>query len=638
MLQVIRERAKGLVAMVIIGFICLTFALWGIQEYLNAGQNPAVAEINGEEVTQVEFQREYYDIRQQAQSLLGASFNPADWETTAARQQVLNAVIEKRVLRQLTERARVRVGDEQLARGIQEIPQFSDPETGRFSNELYQQFLRNQALSPGMFERRMREDMTLQQLRQGIAASEFVPTADATRVEVLASQERDVGYAVIPGDKHAADIEITDADIEAYYQGSPADYEAPESVRLAYLELSVEKLAEEVELDDGAVESYFRTNIASYSREEQRSANHILVQVAEDADAATADAAREKVLLLKSMAQGGASFADVAMENSDDIGSRADGGATGFFGRGVMEPAFEEAVFALEEPGEISEPVRTRFGWHVIKLDEIRPGGEPTLAEARGEVEEDLRRERAEAMYYDLAEQLTNLAYEFPDTLDVAAQETGLSVQATDFLTREQIASRFGSRVAAVVFLDEVVNEGLNSEPIEVDGSSIISVRVEEYKPKALRPLDDVRNDIAATLKLEATRTATREIGEAMLARLRAGEPAAEVVAEQGLKWSVAPRVSRESDELPRAVTREAFRIGNPGDGSAAYAGVPMGSGDFAVIEVSAVYLPDAGEVEKGEVAQARARIETDRSQAAWRRFVDGLRERADVKAFSDNI
>ncbi len=638
MLQVIRERAKGLVAMVIIGFICLTFALWGIQEYLNAGQNPAVAEINGEEVTQVEFQREYYDIRQQAQALLGAAFNPADWETAAARQRVLEAVIEKRVLRQLTERARVRIGDEQLARGIQQIPQFSDPESGRFSNDLYQQFLRNQALSPGMFERQLREDMTLQQLRQGIAASEFVPVSDATHVEVLANQERDVGYVMIPGDRFADGVQVSEADIEAYYKEKPADFEAPEQVRLAYLQLSVDQLAEEVELEEGAVERFFETNVASYSREEQRSANHVLVQVAEDADEATVQAGLEKLLLLKTMAETGADFAEIAMENSDDIGSRADGGATGFFGRGVMEPAFEEAVFALEQPGQISEPVRTRFGWHLIKLDEIRPGGTPPLADVAGQVEEDLRRERAEAMYYDLAEQLSNLAYEFPDTLDVAAQETGLPVETTPLLTREEIGERLGGRVAAAAFLDEVVNEGLNSEPIEVDGSSIITVRVEAYQPKALRPLDEVRDAIASTLKLQATREATREVGEAVLTRLRAGEAAADVVAEQGLEWTSETRVDRDSDQLPRAVIREAFRIGGGDDGSPTYAGVPMGSGDFAVIEVSAVYLPAAAEVPSGEVAQARARIETDRSQAAWRRFVDGLRERADVKAYSDNI
>ena len=445
MLQAIRERSQGLIVAIIVGFIILTFALWGIESYINAGRQVVVAEVDGDEILLPEFQEYLQRFRQQAQSVLGDAFNDTDWDSAEVKKRALEQLVDDRLVARLIDDTRIRISDRQVAAQLQQIPAFRD-ENG-FSRQLYEQRLPTIGLTQAGFEQELRKDIAKAQLRAGIAASEFVTKAEAERLERLRRQKRDIGYAIIPASTFADQVAPSNADVEAYFNAHKEDYRTPERVRLQYLAISAAALEDDVRVDDAALHAYYDNNKASFTAEEERNVNHILIHVAADADQATQDAALEKAQAALKRARAGESFEELAKELSDDVGSNTEGGETGMFGRGVMAPEFEQAAFALEE-GQISEPVRTKFGYHIIKLKAIKPGGLKPFDEVRDEVERSYRAAEAQKLFFEQAEQFSNLVYEHPDGLDVAAQALDLEPQQTDLLTREQIAEEFSDKVA----------------------------------------------------------------------------------------------------------------------------------------------------------------------------------------------
>ncbi len=620
---------------VIVGLIILTFALWGIQSYLNAEQVVIVAEVNGEEIGLREYQNTFQRFRQRAQAEFGAAFDESIWSTPETKRRALDFVVDERALDQNIVAANMRVTDAQVVRAIRSSQNFVVD--GEFSRERYAQIIDMLGFSELGFEHQTRRELAVQQLRTAVAGSAFVTTAEAKRLEQLRAQQRSFGYALIDAHKYNDEIVITDAELESYFAEREQDYKTEEQVKLEYLILSLDELTQQVPITEDLLRDYYASHKAQYEVEEERSANHVLIQVAREVSPQDDAAALEKARVLRQLIVDGDAIEDIAREHSDDIGSRAEGGETGFFGRGAMVPEFEEAVFAMQ-PGEISGPIRTQFGYHIIQLREIKPGGLREFDEVRSEVEEALRLEQAEALFFERAERFSDVVYEFPDSLQHAADELGLEVKQTQLLSSEGLAREFSQAVVNAAFDVEVLTEGLVSPPVELPGSRVIAVRVLEHNPSRLRTLNEVREAVANTLRAQKSQARVASEGARVLERLNAGEALEQVVAEGGLEWHVVENATRLSADASRAILRLVFSTPPVTEGKASYAGNIMGNGDYGVVAVTAIHTPAESEIADDAVTTMRTNITRNRAQVGWRSFVAALRERADIATYPDRL
>ncbi|MGR8946843.1 MAG: SurA N-terminal domain-containing protein [Gammaproteobacteria bacterium] len=637
MLQLIRDRAQGFVVGVIVLFICLTFALWGIDEYIGSGSAVIVAEVNGDEVELNEFQRMFQRIRQQAQILYGEQFNEAQWSGEQAKLSTLDQVVDERVLLGLAADSNMRISDRQVFEQIRNNDQFRD-EDGRFSQQTYSTIVGYMGFSEIGFEQQMRRDLILNQLRTGIAGSAFVTPREARLIEQMRKQQRDIAYGVIPVETFKDEATPSDDEIEAFYQQDTERYRIAEKASLEYVTLSIEQLMKEVAPDEQALVEYYEANSGNYTQDERRNANHILIQIKRDAPQSAADEALEKAHALRVKAlETDASFEDLAKENSDDIGSRTEGGETGLFGRGVMAPEFEEAVFAMEV-GDISEPIRTDFGYHIIRLKDIKEGGLQSFDEARRDVEEQYRREQAEAIFYEQAEQLTDLAYEQPDSLEPLADAVNLEIKKTAMADRNELALSLPLEAVNAAFADETLIDGLNSQPVETNNGEVIVVRVAEHQASRIAPLEEVREEVIASIRNKKAREATAALGEKLLARLKAGEDPQTLLSTEQIEWKEHPAQGSDSSKVNRAVLRAAFKAPAPVAGEATYIGVPYGVGDYALVKVSNVTYPSSGEVVSADVRAVQNTVSRNRVISDWRNFVAANREKADVELFPGNL
>lgn len=635
MLQTIREKIQGIIAGVIIAFLCLTFAVWGIESYLNEARKVVVAEVNGDEVELAEYQETFQRLRQRAQAELGDAFDPAVWGDAEAKQRVLDFVVDDKVLGQTLDASRIRVGVEQVAAFLRNSPNFQVD--GKFSTERYSQVTSMLGFTEQAFEAQAQRDLALEQMRTGVVASAFITAAEFDEVSRLQAQTRTVGLVTLQ--PAAPDTQkITDADLEAYFKDHAEEFRIPDRVALEYAELRLEALMKEAVLAEGDMAAYYDSHQADFTVEEQRAASHILVQLKTDASPDETAKAKARAEELRAMVTGGKDFATVAKEFSDDIGSRAEGGATGLFGKGVMAPEFEQAVFAMK-PDEISEPVKTEFGYHIIRLTRVQPEAVTPYADVRGDIEQRLRREKAEEMYFEAAERFSETVYEYPESLAEAAEQLGLEVQSTSKQDREQIVAQFNAAVADTVWEPEVLTQGLVSAPVEVGDDRIVAVRVAQYEPSHLPELAAVKDDVRTRIQTERSQQQVKERGEALLAKLRAGETPTALMTAEKLKWEVVENARRDDTRLNRAVLRGAFRASLAKPDDRTYLGVEFGDGSYAVVEVSNVQTPktlqEADSAATGRVREGLARA---RAITAWRDFVTGLRADARIELHPERL
>ncbi len=628
MLQSIRNRSQGWFAWAIVILITIPFALWGIQEYVGGGREPAAATVNGVEIPQREVQRTVQMQRQRLLAAMGENADPALLDQLRLQDVALEGLIENEALFQAVELAGFRVSDAQLVSRIHAISAFQ--EDGVFSPELYEQTLRNQGMLPGGFEPMLRRDLLIEQLQQGIESSAFVTRAELNELIRLRRQHRDIGYLIVPSSVYEQNVVVTDEEIEAYYEQNSQDYALPEQVSVEYLELSVDELASGIEVNENELRGYYDEHSNSYSKPEQRRASHILIPVDADADDTAVAEARAKAEELVKRIRAGESFADLAKKYSGDPGSAREGGDLGLFGKGTMEPAFETAAFAMTQ-GEISEPVRTDFGFHIIKVTEIKPGITPGFEDIRDQVATDYRRQQAEKQFYDATEQLANLSYEHPDSLEPAAEQLGIAIKTTPLFDRQGGEGIAGNpKFVAAAFSPEVLEQGYNSEPIELSPVHMVVIRKKEHVPEQLQPLVQVKDKIAEQLRREKARDAAYADAERIAQRAAGGEDIEVLAKEHGLKWERIKSLSRSEQKIKPAIVRQAFRIARPAGGKPQYVAQRI-DGDAAVIALFAVQDGDPESVDKKEIEREKRSLIVNLGRADYADVVKTVKARADV-------
>ncbi len=637
LMQGIRDHATGWIAWVIVILISIPFALWGINEYLSPTSNVAVAVIDGTDVSINEFQRTYQRRRDQLRSLLGASFDINQLDEDRLREEALDQLINDEVVLQAAREGGMRIGDQQLAHAIQAQPVFS--QGGIFSEDLYQQWLRNQGFSPGRFEYDLKRSMLAEQIVAGIATSAIVTERELEAAVRLQRQKRVIEILTLPVARFS-DVVIEDADIRAYYDSNQADYVAPEQVKLEYIELSRDAIASAVQVEDGELRALYEQRMADFQTPEQRDASHILLTLDDDADEATVAATRERLEAIKAQFDSGTSFEELALEHSQDPGSARQGGSLGAISRGVMDPAFEDAVFELAL-NEVSDPVRSAFGLHLIKVDAIHASKLPAFEEVRDKMRAKYQDEKAEREFVEQVETMVTLAFEDSESLQSVADALGLTPGVSDWVS-PQVASNSGigrnPAVIAAAFNPDVLRDGFNSEPIELDPSRVIVLRIAEHRPSRQQPLEEVQDSIRRTLATREARKLAADSGRTLLERLRSGEDRQDVAAQAELEWSGELELARGSRKVDASVANTVFRMTRPGSGQTVFDGLAGAGGDFVIVGLSRVIDGVLADEDKEQREAATRNLEVEAGRAAYDAVVQALRNSADVVIIRENL
>lgn len=636
MLQFIRDNATGWIAWGIVILISIPFALWGIHQYVTPESSVAVATVDDAEIGYYDFQRLYARRRQQLQSVLGAGLLDAD-DDNRLRREVLDGMIDSEVLVRSGIDAGMRVGDEQLANTIQTQEFFQS--TDGFSPDAYEGWLRSQGYSSGGFEEELRRSLLEQQITLGIAGSDFVSEGGVHDAVRLRLQTRTISLLTIP----ASDFKVpepTDSEIRTHFDRNRGEYTAPERVRLRYLEISLDEIASGIKADDEELRALFDAEPERFVTPEKRDVSHILLTVSPDADADDVTHAEDRLKSLKDRILAGESFEDLARENSDDPGSAASGGALGFIERGMMVPEFEEAAFALA-PAEVSDPVRTSYGWHLVKVLAVQESRNATFDEVRDQVLGQYQAREAERIYVERVETLANVTYEHPESLEAGARELGLEIRETEPVTRDgqsenDIAAR--PAVVAAAFSSDVLDEGNNSDPIEFEPGRIVVVRTFDHEPERELELDEARAAIVIDLQSSGRRKAASELGHSLLEDLRNGRDSEAVAADAEVEWSRFDNVSRTGGELAESLLEVAFRMPRPGTADAQFDGLLDDRGDFVIISLSSVDDGDAASLTDDETHRLRQVLQDEIGRLMFDGFIRGRRQAADVRIIQQNL
>ncbi len=517
MLEAIRNHAQGWIAKIILGFIALTFAVWGVNWYFEGGGQAAPAvSVNGEVVSQQEF----LDALRQQQEQPGreAADDPV------MRQRVLDQLVNTRLLTGAALRAGMQVTDAQVSAFLLELEPFQ--ENGKFSQQRLDAWLRSRGMSPAYFNQMVRQDLLLRQIQAAYGEGTVVPMAVATRLGRLLAEKREVQERIFDLNQFIPGIQIDDRAVEAEYAAHRQDYSTPAQVRVQYLVLSPEVLAGQIRVDEAAARQYYEANQNRYQEPEQRKASHILIRADAGMDAQTRQAARARAeKLLQELQTNPGRFEALAREHSQDPGSGQRGGDLGTFSRDMMVKPFADAVFTMNK-GEIRGLVETEFGYHIIRLDGIVPGSKLGFEVVRGDIVEELRQQEAQRHFAEAADRFSNLVYEQPDSLEPAAKELRLPLQVSGWISRKEAEPRMlgNPRLLDALFSDEVLVKKQNTEAIEVSPNVLVAARVLEHRPEGVRPLQEVAAEIRLKLTAKAARERAIAAGQDALKAALAGE------------------------------------------------------------------------------------------------------------------
>ena len=611
MFQVV-TRYKRVIQIVIVVLIVPPFAFFGLEFYTRSiTGGDEVATVAGSAITQRELAEELRRQQERLRTALGGALDAALFEGAEMREAVLENLVAQRLLASEAVRARLVVGNDALREALVAIPGFQ--RDGRFDPELYRRLVQAQGMSEAQFEARLRHDLSVGQLVRGIAETAIVSRALAERARALEGQRREIAEALVPAARFSAGLKVEEAEARAHYEANRERYRMPERVRAHYVVLSAAELGRREPPSEEEVRQAYEARKAQWVVPEHRRASHILVRTREEAARIAAEARRAP-----------ARFAALARAHSQDTGSAAQGGDLGFFTRGMVAQGFEEAVFDMT-PGEIRGPVESEFGFHVVRLEAVRPARTRLLEEVRAELVEEIARQKGMRRFGEAAEAFQNLAYEQSESLVPAAERFGLKIEQSGWIERGGAgapAALGHPKLLAMLFGHDALQGKRNTDAVEVAPGVLVAARVAAHEPARERPFEEVRGEIEAALVREKARALARAEGEAKLAVLARGE-------DVGLRWGPVRTVSVRGDAtLPEQARRAIFALASAK--LPAYVGADKGDEGYAIYRVLRVVASEQPDEARHESERLRAQRRAGEAQfAGW---LAALRVRARVE------
>ncbi|WP_440053562.1 SurA N-terminal domain-containing protein [Pseudoalteromonas sp. T1lg65] len=625
MLEKIREGSQGPAAKIVLGLVILSFALAGIGGYLGQTTEQAVAEVNGVKISQVEFSRAYSNERARLEQQFGEYFAQiaADPNYMAQmRNSVVDGLVQQELQSQLAKELGLRVSDEQVMKAIVEMPYFQI--AGQFSNDRYLQVIRQMNFQADTFREFLRDEMTRSQLVSSVAGSEFVLNNELERSIALQQQTRSIDYLVLTKESVIDDITVSEQEIEDYYNLNQNQFQSPEQVAVQYIEIKADEIELIEPISEDAIKTAYEQSKAQYQEAERRRVAHILIDSSEDADAAKAKAQE-----LLTELQSGADFATLAEQQSDDIVSAELGGDLDWIERDMMDPAFEEAAFALAEVGDVSGIVESEFGYHIIKLTDMQSQQVKAYDEVREELLADLEKAAKIDIFYQKQSEVAEVAFEVAGSLDEAATAAGVEVKSTQLASRTALPAPLNApAVSAAIFTPELIEDRVNSEVLEVAPEHVVVVRVADHKAATIKPLAEVTAQIESQLKNEQAARLVKERAEALLVELQQGRTLSDIAKQQGVELQSVAELKRRSYEVAPAIATEAFKLPKPGVAEVETASVALNNGDAALLALKSVTTP---EVPANVDASQKQQVVASLSNKNYLELLSALEDKAEI-------
>jgi len=626
-MEAFRELIKGWLGKALLVLLLVPFAFVGIESYFVGGQAAPAAVVNGEEIPAATLDQSVERQKQEILTSLGPDADASRIDTAVLREQLLRNLVDEELMKQRALENGFQVSDATIGRMISEEPSFQ--ENGKFSQARFEQVLRSVGEDPVTFPKRARDRIARGQLMSGVVMSAFASSKDLALITRLNNQKRDIHVATIPAARYLGMVQVSDAEIDQYYRKNSDRYTTEEKVVAEYVVLGPERFLSGVAITDADLEQRYAEKVKALESNEQRRAAHILIKV----DEKTKDAdALARIQALEKRIKAGEDFGALAKASSEDVGSAANNGDLGLAGRGMFVPEFEKTLFSLQ-PGQVSAPVKTEFGYHLIKLAEIQKAQAPALADMRAELETEVRQAKSEDLYNEAIEKLDALAYESSDLKDVAAAH-GLTVEQTVAFTKKGAEGMPANRkFVQAAFGDDLLKDGKNSTGLRLEDNRTVWLRVKRHDKPALRPLAEVTPEIRLALQFEKAGQMAKAAAESLIKALSAGKSPVEAAAAAQTSWLDFPGVTRAVQTPSQDIQKTAFRLERPKAGAWSAALKPMGK-DFAVVAVSKVEedatpLPDD---QRKQYAQTQASMRGQQELLDYIQFVRSQSKIEEIK------
>ena len=629
MLQSIRNNAQGVFVWIIVGLIVISFALFGLGSYLSGASKVVVASVNGTEINSTALTRAYQNYQERLHKMFGDQYNPEMFGTTRVKREVLQGLITQEVMNQMLNDQGYMASSDQIIEKIKSYEAFQ--EGGVFSPKRYKEVLSLQGINGEAFENDLSRDIASQQIRGAISTSAFLTEKEKKSLAILQNQKRDIGYFDISVEPYRKSVTVSDNDVKSYYEKNSQLFLTTEKVQLEYLELNMDDVADLQEVTDEMIKQRYESSPESYMANDDV-------------------AAKKKITELRKKIQNGADFAALAKEFSQDKGSAKQGGDLGYLTRGV-EDNFDNVVFSLKK-GELSDIVKSKEGFQLIKLDDIRAGDPEErkvshiliksenklkpFADVKVAIKKELQYQEAGKVFFVDADQMNNLSYETPDSLEPAAEALGLKIQTSQLITRRGGTGILANpKILAAAFSNEVLKEGRNSELLELSDTQVVVLRVKEHKVASVKPLEIVESQIKNRLIDELAGKKAEEVTNDILARLVNNESIDAIQKRYPeAKWNKTGWIKRKADiksNLSEQLRQYAFAMPKPVSSKVIWDKTRLQTGDQVVIALFNVKNDDDANSDDARITQVMGNSDYDS-------FVQYLKSQADISVSQDAI
>jgi len=621
MLQAIRNNAQGVFVWIVVGLIVISFALFGLGSYLSGASKVVAASVNGVEISSTTLTRAYQRYQERLRNMLGEQYRPEMFGTVQVKKEVLQGLISQEVLNQALTEQKYSASAEQVLEKLKSYEAFQ--QDGVFSPKRYKQVLSLQGINGDTFENDLSRDIASQQLRTAISTSAFLTSKEKQKLAALENQKRDIGYFDISAKPYRKLVTVSDDEIKSYYEKNAQLFMTDEKVQLEYVELNMDAVAVQQDVTDKMIKQHYESSPESY-------------MAADDA------ATKKKMESIRKQIQQGADFAGLAKKYSQDKGSAKQGGDLGYLTRGVEEQ-FDKVVFALKK-GEVSQVIKSKTGFQLIKLDDIRAGDPEErkvrlilikpkrtlkpLDDVKDEIKKELQYQLAGKVFFDDADQISNLSYESPDSLEPVAEALGIKVKVSALITRRGGTGLFANpKILTAAFSDDVLKQGRNSELLELSDTHVIVLRVKEHKLASVLALNKVKSSIKEKLLQISASKKSQEVTADILTRVNNNESIDSVKKRYPeVTWTKTGLIKRKAEKnskVAASVRQYAFAMAKPAD-KTTWGKVALASGNQAVVGLFKVVDSTDGEVDVTKITQVMGNADYDS-------YVHYLESQADI-------
>ncbi len=622
MLQAIRNNAQGVFVWIVVGLIVVSFALFGLGSYLSGASKIVAASVNGVDISSTALTRAYQNYQERLRQQFGEQFRPEMFGITRMKTDVLQGLITQEVMNQMFYEQGYMASPEQVLTKIKQYDAFK--EAGTFSAKMYKEVLSAQRMNEEAFENDLSRDIAAQQLRSAITASAFLTEKEQKILAALQNQKREIGYFDIPVKSYRDLVKVSDDEIKSYYEKNSQLFLTAEKIQLEYIELNMDAIAAAQEVTDDMVKQRYESSPENYKGDDNA-------------------AAKKKITALRKQIQQGTDFAALAKKHSQDKGSAKQGGDLGYLTRGGGE-AFDEVVFALKK-GEVSQVIKSKAGFQIIQLDDIRAGDPEerkvrhilikperklkSFADVKVAIKKELQYELAGKVFFDDSDQMNNLSYETPDSLEPVAEGLGIKVKTSTLMTRRGGTGLFANpKILSAAFSDEVLKEGRNSEMLEISDTHLVVLRIKEHQVASVQALDKVKVRIKDNLLQEYAGKKAQEVTSDILARLQKNE-SVESVAKRypETTWNKTGWIKRKAElqsKLSTSIRQHVFAMPKPAAAKTSWDKITLPTGSQAVIALFKVEETDKGEADSERVVQIMGNTDYDS-------YVQYLKSQADI-------